>query len=227
MRMRKRKRKPEKKGAVRSSTSSQLSLPGMPMPDGAPARKPGLLARSRRALVSTPMTRRRFLTGTLGWVSAAIGSALGIPAAVAVISPALSKSDRGWSPVARLGPPESGMPDLTVIGEPVLTSFRSLVEDAYLKASPRDVAIFVINNGDGEFTIFDDRCTHLGCPFNWDDAKKEFNCPCHNGIFDAEGRVTGGPPPRPLDRYEFKIEDDVLFVGKLYEVNADLERVTK
>ena len=84
----------------------------------------------------------------------------------------------------------------------------------------------MVNHGDGEFTIFDDRCTHLGCPFSWSDQKKQFDCPCHNGVFDEEGRVTGGPPPRPLDRYEYKVEGGILYAGKLYQVDENLQPVT-
>ncbi len=61
---------------------------------------------------------------------------------------------------------------------------------------------------------------------SWQDGDAEYHCPCHNGLFDAEGRVIGGPPPRPLDRYEYKVEDGVLFAGRLYRVNEDLERIT-
>lgn len=204
----------------------QLSLPGVDVEKASPPRRPGPIARARQLLTSKPMTRRRFLAGTLGWVSAGIAAALGIPAAVAVVSPSFRKEDLGWSPVARIGKPEPGEPDLSVIGVPVLTSFTSLVEDAYMKAAPKDVAIYVINEGEGNFTIYDDRCTHLGCPYNWNDKETEFLCPCHNGVFDEEGRVTGGPPPRPLDRYEYKVENDVLYVGKLFQVNEDLERIT-
>jgi menaquinol-cytochrome c reductase iron-sulfur subunit len=177
-------------------------------------------------LVTTPLTRRRFLEGTLGWVSAGIAAAVGIPAAVAILDPAFRTTELGWSPVGRLGKPDPGEPDLSVVGTPVLASFTSLFEDAYMKASPRDVAVYVVNHGDGQFTIFDDRCTHLGCPFDWGDKTGEFTCPCHNGLFDAEGRVTGGPPPRPLDRYEYRIDGGVLFAGQLYHVNDDLERIS-
>lgn len=189
-------------------------------------RRRGPIARARLVLTSKPLTRRRFLAGTLGWVSAGILAALGIPALAAVVSPTFREEDLGWSPVARIGKPEPGEPDLTVIGVPVLTSFTSLVEDAYMKAAPKDVAIYVVNNGGGEFVIYDDRCTHLGCPYNWSDKDREFLCPCHNAVFDEDGRVLGGPPPRPLDRYEYKVENDVLYVGKLFEVNDNLERIT-
>jgi Rieske Fe-S protein len=172
------------------------------------------------------VSRRGFLSRSLGWVSLTIGATLGIPAASAVVAPMLREEDLGWSPVARLGKPGPGEADLTVTGKPILTQFTSLVQDAYVKATPRDVAIYVVNEGDGTFTIFDDRCTHLGCPFNWDEDGSKFVCPCHNGVFDEEGRVLGGPPPRPLDRYRYRVEQGVLYVGPLYQVNDDLEPTT-
>lgn len=204
----------------------QLSLPGVDVEKVSPPRRPGPIARARQVLTSRPMTRRRFLAGTLGWVSAGIAAALGIPAAVAVVSPTFRTQDTGWSPVARIGKPEPGDPDLTVVGVPVLTTFTSLVEDAYMKASPKAVAIYVVNEGGGEFTIFDDRCTHLGCPVAWEEDQQQYHSPCHNGLFDLEGRVIGGPPPRPLDRYEYKVENGVLYVGKLFRVNDELQRIT-
>jgi len=32
-------------------------------------------------------------------------------------------------------------------------------------------------------------------------------CPCHGGAYDSRGLVTGGPPPRPLDRVDIKVVD--------------------
>ena len=111
--MRKRRgRKPEPK---------QMMLPGVDVAKTVPRKRPGLIARARLVLTSKPMTRRRFLAGTLGWVSAGIAAALGIPAVAAVVSPSFREDDLGWSPVARIGKPEPGEPDLSVIGVPVLT----------------------------------------------------------------------------------------------------------
>ncbi len=41
-------------------------------------------------------------------------------------------------------------------------------------------------------------CTHLGCGVAWNAEKKAFLCPCHGGVYGADGRVLAGPPPRPL-----------------------------
>ena len=41
-------------------------------------------------------------------------------------------------------------------------------------------------------------CTHLGCGVAWNAERKAFLCPCHGGVYGADGRVLAGPPPRPL-----------------------------
>jgi len=41
---------------------------------------------------------------------------------------------------------------------------------------------------------FSSICPHLGCRVHWVPDKREFLCPCHNGIFDAEGKAISGPP---------------------------------
>jgi Rieske Fe-S protein len=210
----------------------QMSLPGM---DGARGRgakvtapdRPGAFKRLRGSLTTVPMTRRRFLAGTLGWVTAAIATALGIPALAAWVSPALRKQSQGWSPIGKLTDPGPDQPDLSVTGTPIEAHFTRFVQDAYLQAQPQEVAVYVVNEGEGKFTIFDDHCTHLGCPYSWNLDKNEFDCPCHNGVFDPQGRVLGGPPPRPLDRYEFKVENGVLYAGKLFRVNDQLQRITQ
>ena len=210
----------------------QMALPGMDVRGGKTPRavapdRPGSIKRLRRSLTTVPLTRRRFLTGTLGWVTAAIAAALGIPALVAWVSPAMRKQTEGWSPIGKLTDPGPDQPDLSPIGTPIEAHFTQFVEDAYLQAQPQQVAVYVINEGDGQFEIFDDHCTHLGCPFSWDADQNQFNCPCHNGVFDPEGRVLGGPPPRPLDHYEFKVENGVLYAGKLFRVNDLLQRITR
>lgn len=210
----------------------QMALPGMDVRGGKAPRavapdRPGPFKRLRRSLTTVPMTRRRFLAGTLGWVTAAIGTALGIPALAAWVSPALRKQTEGWSPIGKLTDPGPDQPDLSPIGTPIEAHFTQFVQDAYLQAQPQQVAVYVINEGDGKFTIYDDHCTHLGCPYSWNADKNEFDCPCHNGVFDPQGRVLGGPPPRPLDRYEFKVENGVLYAGKLFRVNDQLQRITQ
>lgn len=56
-------------------------------------------------------------------------------------------------------------------------------------------------------------CTHLGCTVVWNVEKKEFHCPCHDGLFDAEGNVLSGPPPSPLERWKVEVKGEKVVVG--------------
>jgi cytochrome b6-f complex iron-sulfur subunit len=58
-------------------------------------------------------------------------------------------------------------------------------------------------------------CTHLGCTVEWQEGRKEFYCPCHDGRFDQFGEVTAGPPPVPLEQFPVTVEADRVIVGEL------------
>src|SRR5258705_3524266 len=63
-----------------------------------------------------------------------------------------------------------------------------------------------------KFQIFAINCTHLGCPVRWFQESHLFMCPCHGGAFYEDGSHASGPPPRGLYEYEYKIEQDRLWV---------------
>ena len=70
------------------------------------------------------------------------------------------------------------------------------------------------------------RCAHLGCPVRFVRAAGNFICPCHGGVYDFEGKVIGGPPVRPLDRFQTRVtEDGILEIGPRYSVTSELEPV--
>ena len=56
-------------------------------------------------------------------------------------------------------------------------------------------------------------CTHLGCLLEYDKQKKMLICPCHAGIFNLEGRVVSGPPPKSLTVIPLKVEGEDIVIG--------------
>jgi len=60
---------------------------------------------------------------------------------------------------------------------------------------------------------FAPQCTHLGCGYHWDEQKQYFVCPCHSSTFSIDGEVLSGPAPRPLDRYEVRVQGEKLWLG--------------
>ncbi len=71
----------------------------------------------------------------------------------------------------------------------------------------------LIHEEEGVIEAFSLVCTHLGCTVVWNPEKKEFHCPCHDGLFDAHGNVLSGPPSSPLERWKVKVDGEKVFVG--------------
>jgi menaquinol-cytochrome c reductase iron-sulfur subunit len=78
--------------------------------------------------------------------------------------------------------------------------------------------------GGGDFIAISNRCMHLGCPVRFVPASARFICPCHGGVYDFTGSVSGGPPVRPLDRFYTRVRDGQVEVGPRYSVNSEFER---
>jgi menaquinol-cytochrome c reductase iron-sulfur subunit len=75
---------------------------------------------------------------------------------------------------------------------------------------------WVVKTGDSLLAL-GPRCTHLGCAYHWEDARHQFVCPCHASVFSVDGKVVSGPAPRPLDRYDTRVENGRLLIGPLHE----------
>ena len=73
--------------------------------------------------------------------------------------------------------------------------------------------VIIINTRDKGFFAFSKVCTHLGCLVKYDKERQLFICPCHAGIFDLEGNVVSGPPPRPLQKFAVRVDGDNIVIG--------------
>lgn len=66
-----------------------------------------------------------------------------------------------------------------------------------------------------DFMAMSSVCPHLGCQVHWEEANQRYFCPCHNGVFDAQGVGTEGPPGdagQSLPRYPLRVEGNLLFI---------------
>lgn len=76
----------------------------------------------------------------------------------------------------------------------------------------RGKAVIVLRRK-GDFVAYSAVCTHLGCLVKWNAAQKEFLCPCHAAVFDAEGRIVSGPAPADMPVYNVKEIGEKLYVA--------------
>jgi Rieske Fe-S protein len=89
--------------------------------------------------------------------------------------------------------------------------YKVLVKDGWM-VLPREGLICAKTTADGGLTVFSAVCPHLGCSVRWAEATATFECPCHSGRFDSDGRPIAGPPTKPLVRLEHKVESGRLLV---------------
>ncbi|MBI4422841.1 MAG: ubiquinol-cytochrome c reductase iron-sulfur subunit [Elusimicrobia bacterium] len=150
-----------------------------------------------------PITRRSFLGWAIGALGAAIAAVLGASGLGYFVSPAFTKREEDWVDVG----PAKGF----AANVPAKVDFVERKRDAWATVEKRSSAWVLTPNGQ-DFIAFDPRCTHLGCPYRFDEQTKKFLCPCHTAVFDVDGRVVSGPPPRPLDRYGVKVVGGRLLV---------------
>jgi menaquinol-cytochrome c reductase iron-sulfur subunit len=168
------------------------------------------------------VTRRRLMTLTVHGAGAVAASAFLLPAlGFAAGSAIFDRAPVIWTPVGRPGdfPDNDYVPRVVTyafgIGEVGKTT-------AYVRAHNESI--------DGPklsvqpFIALSSRCMHLGCPIRWTSAANRFICPCHGGVYDFTGRVSGGPPVRPLDHFYTRVRNGQVEVGPRYSVNSQFKR---
>ena len=150
------------------------------------------------------LSRRNFLAIATGAIGAVIGIVIAIPAVAYIVGPALQRrTGENW---VRLGPTSK-----VEIGNPTL--FKTSVENQTgWIVSKDELSVYVLTEDGREYIALSNICTHLGCRVRWINDQGQYFCPCHNAAFDKIGLVVTGPPPKPLDRYETKVEDDQLYI---------------
>jgi len=55
------------------------------------------------------------------------------------------------------------------------------------------------------FLVLAVNCAHLGCPVSWFQESGLFMCPCHGGVYYADGERASGPPPRGLFHCVYRV----------------------
>ena len=173
------------------------------------------------------VTRRRLMEGGALAVGGVATMAFGLPALGFALGPVFEDTSRvNWQDVG----PEGDFNETTYV-QRVINLAPDVGEvgktTIYVrKAKPGDVS-----PSDREqrikplpYVAISTRCAHLGCPVRYIQASQKFVCPCHGGIYDAQGKVAGGPPVRPLDRFYTRVERGRVQIGDRFSLNSELRR---
>jgi menaquinol-cytochrome c reductase iron-sulfur subunit len=149
--------------------------------------------------------RRSFLKGL---VIAAISAVLGLVpfgAGLAVFLDPL-RHRAGASHAVRVATLDAVPPDGVPRKFPVLASRV----DAWNKFSDTPIgAVYLRRTPDGRIEALNVVCPHAGCFVDFVPARDCFVCPCHNSIFNLNGRIAdpASPAPRAMDSLPVEVRN--------------------
>lgn len=166
------------------------------------------------------LTRRRVFTIGAQAIGGLAGAAVALPAVgFAIGGPIFDKEEVLWEPV---GPPTNFKADTYT--QRVITIVPGIGESGkttvYVRRGSPD-----LDERPSDFVVISTRCAHLGCPVRFIPDAGSFVCPCHGGVYGFRGEVIGGPPVRPLDRFQTRLRNGQLEIGPRYSVTSQLKAV--
>jgi Rieske Fe-S protein len=171
------------------------------------------------------ITRRRLVTGGALAAGGVATAAAALPALGFALGPIFEKTVHyPWQDV---GPeadfnPTSYTPRVITLVPDVGEAGKTTI---YVRtATPADRSPSDKGKTPLPYVAISTRCAHLGCPVRYVQAAERFICPCHGGVYDVQGKVVGGPPVRPLDRFYTRTRNGRVEIGARFSVNSKLER---
>jgi Rieske Fe-S protein len=99
-----------------------------------------------------------------------------------------------WVGLGRVEEFETGETRLVTFDNPIRQPWDGITArtGVYVRRQAED------DEGQDTFLILAVNCAHLGCPVEWFPQSGLFMCPCHGGVYHANGDRASGPPPRSL-----------------------------
>lgn len=157
------------------------------------------------------VSRRQFLNYSLTGLGGFMAAGMLAPMLRFAVDPVLQTGEQSGD-YANVG---LDVDDITE--EPQRVDWEVEQEDGwYTDEVERTAWVFKDENDD--IQAFSPICKHLGCFVSWEgnpDYPDEFFCPCHNGRYYKDGtNVPGTPPLAPLDVYEQKVDNGMLYLGE-------------
>lgn len=152
-----------------------------------------------------PVTRRWLLTGIGIAFNAVVGAAIAVPVIGYLLSPIKKKGAYyQWISLGKLDQFPEGQTRLADFVNPFVRP-----QDGETAKTP----CWVRRVGADKFQVFAINCAHLGCPVRWFPQSELFMCPCHGGVYYADGARASGPPERGLFTYDYKVVNGELHIN--------------
>jgi len=156
------------------------------------------------------VSRRQFLNYSLTGLGGFMAAGVLVPMLRFAVDPVLQ------SATSEGGLTNVGLSVDDITEEPQRVDWEVEQVDGWYESDINRTA-WVFKDENGDIQAFSPVCKHLGCFVSWEgseDYPNEFFCPCHDGRYYKDGtNVPHTPPLAPLDVYEQKVENGMLYLG--------------
>jgi nitrite reductase/ring-hydroxylating ferredoxin subunit len=145
------------------------------------------------------LSRRQMFLKIAMLFNGVVGLLLAVPIVGYILSPVIRGRKSGYESWISLG-----SIDQFPSGQTRLAKYRNPIARAW-DGETADIPCWVRHIDGDAFQVFAINCAHLGCPVRWFPQSNLFMCPCHGGVYYADGARAAGPPERGLFEYPFRI----------------------
>ncbi len=168
----------------------------------------GAASHAAAAAPSGDDSRRDFLkTVGVGGIGLGLAAVAGAPAAAFVGYPLTHATVTGATGFVKVGKASAFKP-----GQPVKVDVFADKRDAWNRILKVKVgSAWILREGE-TLHAYSSVCPHLGCAVDYESEGTRFGCPCHHSVFSLDGKVKGGPSPRPMDPLELEEKDGIVSV---------------
>ncbi|WEK55716.1 MAG: ubiquinol-cytochrome c reductase iron-sulfur subunit [Candidatus Cohnella colombiensis] len=152
------------------------------------------------------MSRRQFLTYTLGGAGAFMAGGVILPMVRFAVDPILQKKEAsGFIKVIE---------ESKITSEPMRVEFQIHQVDGWYESDPK-LAAWISKGDDGQVFALSPICKHLGCVVSWGgESPDEYHCPCHGAKYTKDGK-TLKVAPKSLDEYQVQLDNGWVYLGPI------------
>ncbi|WP_168119135.1 ubiquinol-cytochrome c reductase iron-sulfur subunit [Paenibacillus sp. HB172176] len=161
---------------------------------------------AHRPVQRKEMSRRQFLSYTLGGTTAFMMGGAVLPMVRFAVDPLLKKKEKAdFVKVVE---------ESKITTEPQEFKFKIHQVDGWYESDPELVA-WITKDASGNIYALSPICKHLGCTISWNTlGQNEYNCPCHGARYSIKGKNLA-VANYPLDQYALQIENGFVYLGSI------------
>jgi Rieske Fe-S protein len=144
------------------------------------------------------------------WLTYGLGAAAGVAAGVPLVGYIFGaqKAPVKWVPLGPVKDFPLNQTRMVNFDNPIRQPWDGIVARTGIYVRYEGADKNQVDKAEGhKFLVLAVNCAHLGCPVSWFQESGLFMCPCHGGVYYANGERASGPPPRGLYRCVYRVTD--------------------